>query len=156
MVLFSRLGTEVANQCKAEPWEKSYRSSMSRKLIQQTRLLTVAKTHLFDGWPENKHILHTEACLIEVGSLISWWMSPAQRSRFPLLSSMAIDIFSISAMSSETERVFSGAKHTISDERSSLHIDTIKALECLKSWFRARTFTQDDLSQALHEQLGEV
>ena len=52
--------------------------------------------------------------------------------RFPLLSSMAIDIFSIPAMSSETERVYSGAKHTITDERSSLHIDTIEVLECLK------------------------
>lgn len=78
----------------------------------------------------------SEARLLEVGSLISWWMSPAQRSRFPLLSSMAIDIFSIPAMSSEAERVFSGAKHTITDERSSLHMDTIEALECLKSWFR--------------------
>lgn len=75
----------------------------------------------------------SEARLIEVGSLIIWWMSPAQRSRFPLLSSITIEIFSIPAMSSEAERVFSGAKHTISDERSSLHIDTIEALECLKS-----------------------
>ena len=46
---------------------------------------------------------------------------------------MAINIFSIPAMSSEAERVFSEAKHKISDERSSLHIDTIEALECLKS-----------------------
>ena len=37
--------------------------------------------------------------------------------------------------------------HTISDERSSLHIDTIEALECLKSWFRAGIFTQGDLSR---------
>lgn len=35
----------------------------------------------------------SEARLIEVGWLISWWISPAQRSRFPLPSSMAIDIF---------------------------------------------------------------
>lgn len=93
--------------------------------------------------------------MIEVGSLISWWMSPAQRFRFPLLSSMEFDIFSIPAMFSEAERVFSGAKHTISDERSSLHIDTIEALECLKSWFRAGIFTQVDLSLALREQPEE-
>ena len=68
---------------------------------------------------------------------------------------MAIDIFSISAMSPEAERVFSGAKHTISDERASLHIDTIQALECLKSWFRADIFTQD-LTRALQNQPREV
>ena len=93
----------------------------------------------------------SEARLIEVGSLISWWISPAQRSRFPLLLSMAIDIFSIPAMSSEAERVFSGAKLTITDERLSLHIGTIEALECLKSWFRAGIFTQDDLFKALDQ-----
>ncbi len=86
--------------------------------------------------------------MIEVGSLISWWISPAQRSRFLLLSSMAIDIFSIPAMSSEAERVFSGANLTITDEGSSLHIDIPEALECLKSWFRSGIFTQDDLSKA--------
>ena len=69
---------------------------------------------------------------------------------------MAIDVFSIPAMSSEPERVFYGAKHTISDERSSLHIDTIEALECLKSWFRAGIYTQEALSQALHKQPLEV
>ena len=50
---------------------------------------------------------------------------------------MAIDIFSIPAMSSQTESVFSGAKLTITDVRSSLRIDTIEVLECLKPWFRA-------------------
>ena len=43
----------------------------------------------------------SEARLVEVGSLISWWMSPAQRSRFPLLSSMAINVLSIPAISPE-------------------------------------------------------
>ena len=58
---------------------------------------------------------------------------------------MAIDIYSVPAMSSEPERVFSGAKHTISDHRASLESETIELLECLKSWFRLGTFTQKDL-----------
>ena len=61
---------------------------------------------------------------------------------------MAIDIFSIIAISSEAELVFSGAKHMVSDERASLQIDTIQALKCLKSWFRADIFTQADLTRA--------
>lgn len=45
-----------------------------------------------------------------------------------------------------------GQNILFSDERLSLYIDTIKALECLKYWFRAGVFIQDDLSQGLHEQ----
>ena len=48
-------------------------------------------------------------------------------------------------MSAELERVFSGAKHTISDQRKSLKSETIKLLECLKSWFRLGIFTEQDL-----------
>lgn len=69
---------------------------------------------------------------------------------------MANDVFSIPVMPSEAEGVFSEAKHTISDERLSLHIDTIEALECLKSWFGAGIFTQKDLYQTLHEQPLEL
>ena len=58
---------------------------------------------------------------------------------------MAIDIHSIPAMSAEPERVFSGAKHTISDQRNSLKSETIELLECLKSWFRLGVFTEQDL-----------
>ena len=47
---------------------------------------------------------------------------------------MALDILSIPAMSADPERLFSGAKLTISDRRARLGIETIQALECLKSW----------------------
>ena len=48
-------------------------------------------------------------------------------------------------MSSEPERVFSGAKYTISDQRASLKSETIELLECLQSWFRLGIFTEEDL-----------
>ena len=44
-----------------------------------------------------------------------------------------------------TERVFSGAKHTISDHRASLKSETIELLECLKSWYRLGIFMEVDL-----------
>ena len=47
---------------------------------------------------------------------------------------MAIDILLIPAMSADLERLFSGAKITITDRRNRLGIKTIQALECLKSW----------------------
>ena len=55
------------------------------------------------------------------------------RQRLPQLSELAIDITSIPLMSSEPERVFSSAKHTITDQRCSLNINSIELLECLKS-----------------------
>ncbi len=91
----------------------------------------------------------SEPRLMHTGPDILWWMDTAQRSRFPLLSAMAIDIFSIPAMSSEAERVFSDTKHTKSDERASLHMTTIEALEFLKSRFRAGLFTNEELSQTI-------
>lgn len=57
---------------------------------------------------------------------------------------MAADILSIPAMSSEPERLFSGAKITITDRRNRLGSDVIEALECLKSWFGLREFEGDD------------
>ena len=58
---------------------------------------------------------------------------------------MAIDIHFISAMSAEPGRVFSGVKHTVSDQRNSLKSTTIELLECLKLWFRLGIFTEQDL-----------
>jgi hypothetical protein len=47
-------------------------------------------------------------------SALVWWGQEPQRRRWPRLSSMALDILSIPAMSDEAERVFSGARCTIS------------------------------------------
>lgn len=50
---------------------------------------------------------------------------------------MAIDILSIPAMSADPERVFSGARRTISWDRMLLGSSTIEKGECLKSWIRS-------------------
>jgi hypothetical protein len=47
---------------------------------------------------------------------------------------MAIDILSIPPMSAEAERVFSGARRTISWERAALGSVSVERGECLKSW----------------------
>jgi hAT family C-terminal dimerisation region len=53
------------------------------------------------------------------------------------MMNMAFDILSIPIMSAETERVFSGAKLTISLSRNRLSEDIIKATEYLNRWYRA-------------------
>jgi hypothetical protein len=50
----------------------------------------------------------------------------------------------------EPERVFSGAKITLSDRRCSLGDEAINALECLKSWHR------DGLISAHHEEIQQL
>jgi len=49
---------------------------------------------------------------------------------------MAINILSIPAMSAEAERVFSGARRTISWSRCRLGATVVEQTECLKSWVR--------------------
>jgi lysozyme family protein len=47
---------------------------------------------------------------------------------------MALDILSIPAISTEPERCFSSIKLTISPLRGSMGMDTLEALEHMKSW----------------------
>ena len=61
---------------------------------------------------------------------------------------MALEYLSIPAMSAEPERVFNGAKITISDHRCGMGDEAINALECLKSWYR------DGLISARHEEIA--
>ena len=53
-------------------------------------------------------------------SALKWWLEQRQQHAYPDLSRLAIDIFSIPPMSAEAERVFSGARRTISWERAKL------------------------------------
>lgn len=73
---------------------------------------------------------------ISVSSL-QWWSQDQQRKRWPRLSLMAMDILSIPAMSDEPERVFSGARRTISWERMQFGPESIEKVECLKSWHQS-------------------
>lgn len=54
--------------------------------------------------------------------------------RFPVLAKMAFDILSIPAMSAECERIFSSAKHLLTDSRNKLLPESIEAVECERNW----------------------
>jgi hypothetical protein len=47
---------------------------------------------------------------------------------------MAINILLIPAISDEPERVFSGARRTVSWDRELIIAETLEARECLKHW----------------------
>jgi hypothetical protein len=67
---------------------------------------------------------------------LEWWLRPEQQWDYPRLSQMAVGILSIPAMSAEPERIFSGARRTITWSRQQLSGAMIEKLECLKSWIR--------------------
>jgi hypothetical protein len=50
---------------------------------------------------------------------------------------MAFDVFSIPAMSSEVERVFSSSKRLITDDRNCLGSEVVEACETQKHWLKA-------------------
>lgn len=67
---------------------------------------------------------------------LEWWTHADQRRRYPRLSRMAMDVFSIPPMSDEPERVFSSARRTISWFRHSLSARMVEILECFNHWIR--------------------
>ena len=75
-------------------------------------------------------------------SALSLWLEGTSQKNYPSLSKMAVDILSIPAMSAEPERLFSGAKLTVTDRRNRLGSDVMEALECLKSWQRIHDFQE--------------
>jgi hypothetical protein len=64
---------------------------------------------------------------------LTWWLNIG-RILYPTLAKIALDLFSIPAMSSACERVFSQAKKIVTDERNRLSADTIEADQCQKWW----------------------
>jgi hypothetical protein len=84
----------------------------------------------------DEYIKYCQASITPECDSKSWWMEPAQRATYPNLAIMALDMLSIPAMSDEPERLFSGAGVTITERRNRLGVESIEALECLKSWNR--------------------
>jgi hAT family C-terminal dimerisation region len=90
--------------------------------------------------------------LPKISTIIQWWYQ--QRHAWPMLAKFAIEILSIAAMSDDVERVFSGARRTVSWERAKLGIDKIEAVECLDSWVPCKLEVMIDRLDGL--QAGEI
>ena len=131
-------------------WIKEYKSSAivlppkasepnTRNSKDRPNRFTQWKSHLqptADGIDEYQRYINAPPVPESNESSRDWWLQPYQREMYPNLSLMAINILSISASASDTERVFSGAKQSITDIRGSLQVEAINALECLKSWYK--------------------
>jgi hypothetical protein len=91
-------------------------------------------------------------------SPLTWWLRDEQQGHYPNLSKMAVDILSIPAMSADPERVFSGARRTISWDRMLLGAATIEKGECLKSWIQSgitRGLPVEIIDECLNTEVGQ-
>jgi hypothetical protein len=75
---------------------------------------------------------HEDTSKLKPNDTIQWWID--HEKDYPVLASMAFDIFAIPSMSADVERVFSQSKKLITDARNTLSDDTIEACECIKNW----------------------
>lgn len=96
------------------------------------RSLDVTETDNDDADELEKFIKGTP-CKI-VSSPLAWWSREEQRTEYPRLHKMALDVLSIAPMSDKAERVFSSTRRTISFDRARLGAETIEMTECLGSW----------------------
>lgn len=92
--------------------------------------------------------------LIDDVTVYQWWAG--QEGTMPRMAQWAYDTLSIPAMSSECERLFSGAKLTITAQRKSLLPNIIEAVEMMNSWYkrglvRLPGATNDDIGDAMED-----
>jgi hypothetical protein len=87
--------------------------------------------HAPEGDEFDRFITQPQSAVVDA---VAWWLEPTQQRDYPRLSRMAVDVLSVPPMSAEAERVFSGARRTISWERAALGSVSIERGECLKSW----------------------
>ena len=70
----------------------------------------------------------------DVRDPFEWWRK--HEVIYPILTKMAYDIFSVPAMSTEVERIFSDNARIVTDDRNRLQSGTIEAIECQNHWLR--------------------
>jgi hypothetical protein len=67
-------------------------------------------------------------------SPIPYWV--AKKNVWPQLAAMALDIFSVPAMSDEPEQIFSQTGHILAPRRRSLTSKSMEQLMCMRSWLK--------------------
>lgn len=73
---------------------------------------------------------------MSVKNPLAWWVD--RRHVWPILSKLALNIFSTPAMSAEPERVFSDGSELITDKRNGLGDDTVEAEMIQKNWITSK------------------
>ncbi|KZS05507.1 Uncharacterized protein APZ42_031279 [Daphnia magna] len=120
----------IARYCFKNPESPNYKAPTLDTAPATTSAANVA-LNLWTQAPnvqEEKHLLNFDGT-----NLIK---EPVLR-RWPKLSAMAKDLLSIPATSAASERAFSTGKDVFGIARMSFHPETVEALVCLRSWYKA-------------------
>jgi hypothetical protein len=78
----------------------------------------------------NENLIPLDGCTIA----IQWWNQPLQRTRFPRLLQLTIEVLSIPGMSDKLERVFSSSRRRVPWDRTRTTPQILEASECAKDW----------------------
>lgn len=126
-----------------EHWETHYRPLYEQEEMQHKEYdesddeyepTSIDVLHEFDDYLQLRAVaLHPQF------NPIAWWQQ--NRGTFPTLSLYAFDLLSIPAMSTECERSFSVAKHTL-EGRWRLGDEVFEATDCLRNWHRNGLMTE--------------
>jgi hypothetical protein len=160
----------VAKEQVEALWLKDYKNNAVSDAVLEVEGVALGKgviSNEFLQWQAQKEVIETihdeyiqycQAPIVKVKDARIWWLESTQRETYPNLSIMALDLLAIPSMSAAPERLFSGAKITITDRRNSLGIEAINASECCKSWFKKKytlAFVDDELSLVTDALLAE-
>ena len=129
----------TARAAVQELWKSQYKAA-ELPILDTFEEATKPKTGLQKWWEQkqqqapvmDEYLRYCDASCTPVVDSRAWWLE--QRTTYPALTIMALDILSIPAMEAEPERLFSGAKITMTDKRNQMKAETLEALESLKSW----------------------
>jgi hypothetical protein len=136
------MNSEIAPSTSTQSQRKQRRQTATLIAKVTSRKVADMSARVFGEWVPQPETDEFEDFIqnapVQVDSAIEWWCQEAQQQRWPRLSQLAISVFSIPAMSDEPERVFSGARRTISWERSRLGPKMIEILECSKHYYKSQ------------------
>ena len=89
----------------------------------------------------------------EVFDLVEWWR--ARALTWPILTRLAMDIFSIPVSTVAAEQAFSTTGRILEERRNALQQDIVEALVCIKDWDRSDQRLHDTISLANQEWIDE-
>ena len=160
---------ERAKSRVGQLWRESYKSTSSlpvlrpgsaeepttRRLNGYKMWMNEQKATIFNT-DDDEYEVYCREPVVMTPDPLRWWLEVAQRRRFPSLSLMAIDILSIAAMSSGTERLFSKSKLTVTDQRGAMDAETLNLVECLRSWDSSALIVPSDVRFLLREDCRQL
>ena len=121
----------------AEEFPRTISSQGNLNLLDRAKYALDEQCSSQDFQDEYEKYIHEDSYKIGKQSPLEWWLEDIQKQRWPGLSQMAIDVLSMPAMSDEPERIFSGARRTISWDQFQMQPESIERRECLKHWKRS-------------------